>query len=664
LTSFDIIMPQPTGSNIAKDISISSSNSTISNISLPQVKTSDGTSLKHNITSDVSKTSRRDSPTYLTPSNVLTTSHTSDIPDHLIVTLPSVAPSISEPFIVGTSSASYVPATSLTYIPMTSPTSIPVTSTRVPVTSPTSVPITSTSVPISLPVASPISLHVPITSTSVPIIPTSIPLTNVPIVPTGVPVASPTYVPTGPSTSTHYKVDGERNLDELLKALAVEQITATIPNDIHKDNNDSHRLVSAPVNESMNGQDVMYWRNELEFEKEKVKELEEKMKDNVRREEKMQLEYARQVQDLRGQILDLRAKLRSLEQEKSKGTVKPPNMEEQERLIQGYQKENERLYSELSLTSKELKSIKSKYHEDTNRLATELANARSKCETQEQTIRHLHQQKLVSHLPYLSDRDEESEQRVEMLERKLQDSQEECQKLQGQVDQLLQSNMTLESELVTLKRDQVDVDLEEMKRKYEGQLIKLRENVNLLKEKEQTLKEKNDVLSQEIEALKRKPLHESQGKKGQPRLIRSHVTSDVRKIKDLEHQVTELQKALKSRHPNSIPALIYASSASVKDSENEDIVKYLERKIERLERDLTNKDGEVAAKISGMDKQLHEMEAIYEQQIEGLKQQIVAAEAKTKQTEIKPRSNKEDDSDSIRIENNKLKEQVLVILIL
>jgi hypothetical protein len=47
-----------------------------------------------------------------------------------------------------------------------------------------------------------------------------------------------------------------------------------------------------------------------------------------------------------------------------------------------------------------------------------------------------------------------------------------------------------------------------------------------------------------------------------------------------------------------------------------------------------------------------------------LKQQIVAAEAKTKQTEIKPRSNKEDDSDSIRIENNKLKEQVLVILIL
>lgn len=89
-------------------------------------------------------------------------------------------------------------------------------------------------------------------------------------------------------------------------------------------------------------------------------------------------------------------------------------------------------------------------------------------------------------------------------------------------------------------------------------------------------------------------------------LIKSRTGADCRRIKELEHQVNELQVAIKKRHPNSIPALIYATNDSSKD--REEIVSYLEKKVQRLESELAGRQDQVALKMEDMKGQFHEME--------------------------------------------------------
>lgn len=72
--------------------------------------------------------------------------------------------------------------------------------------------------------------------------------------------------------------------------------------------------------------------------------------------------------------------------------------------------------------------------------------------------------------------------------------------------------------------------------------------------------------------------------------------------------MTELQSALKKRHPNSIPALIYATNSEPKEPEG--IVSYLEEKVQRLEGELATREDEVTRKMEEMKKQFEEMEVM------------------------------------------------------
>ena len=94
-----------------------------------------------------------------------------------------------------------------------------------------------------------------------------------------------------------------------------------------------------------------------------------------------------------------------------------------------------------------------------------------------------------------------------------------------------------------------------------------------------------------------------------PRLVKSRTATDSRRIKELEHQVSELQKALKRRYPNSIPALIYASTTERdEEREKEDLVKYLEKKVAKLEAELARKEESMMNKMETMKKQYSEIE--------------------------------------------------------
>lgn len=79
------------------------------------------------------------------------------------------------------------------------------------------------------------------------------------------------------------------------------------------------------------------------------------------------------------------------------------------------------------------------------------------------------------------------------------------------------------------------------------------------------------------------------------------------------HQVKELEQILRSRNPNSLPALIYAAatSASYEDvdagkmSSSSRITALLERRIQRLEAELENHDEEAKRSLQVMEQQFH-----------------------------------------------------------
>lgn len=73
----------------------------------------------------------------------------------------------------------------------------------------------------------------------------------------------------------------------------------------------------------------------------------------------------------------------------------------------------------------------------------------------------------------------------------------------------------------------------------------------------------------------------------------------------------ELEQILRSRNPNSLPALIYAAATSAshedagKMSSSSRITALLERRIQRLEAELENHDEEAKRSLQVMEQQFH-----------------------------------------------------------
>ncbi len=96
---------------------------------------------------------------------------------------------------------------------------------------------------------------------------------------------------------------------------------------------------------------------------------------------------------------------------------------------------------------------------------------------------------------------------------------------------------------------------------------------------------------------------------GGPYLVRSRTAADAKRIKDLERQVQELYTSLKKRHPNSIPVLMYATSANGgRIDDDKDMVRQLEKKVKELERQLMEREMGGRKKMDELQERFHEME--------------------------------------------------------
>ena len=176
------------------------------------------------------------------------------------------------------------------------------------------------------------------------------PLTSVPTKPsttlptkpsTTVPSKPSTTVPTKPSTNVPSKsmtntplTHNDRSLHELLRTLAVEELT-TLSHEMMRNDEENEMIIKSPTSDDDNlsdsspiqisssspnqpqpsvameilHQQIEQWKSAWEREKERVKEMEEQVKESVRKEERIQLEYGRQIQELRSELLEQRAKV-------------------------------------------------------------------------------------------------------------------------------------------------------------------------------------------------------------------------------------------------------------------------------------------------------------------------------------------------------------------
>ncbi|MED6279222.1 hypothetical protein CHARACLAT_032297, partial [Characodon lateralis] len=90
-------------------------------------------------------------------------------------------------------------------------------------------------------------------------------------------------------------------------------------------------------------------------------------------------------------------------------------------------------------------------------------------------------------------------------------------------------------------------------------------------------------------------------------------SADTKRMQDLQRQVKELEHILRSRNPNSLPALIYAAAtaadeenaASSRTSPPSQINVLLERRIQRLESELESHDEEAKRTLRTMEQQFH-----------------------------------------------------------
>ena len=180
-------------------------------------------------------------------------------------------------------------------------------------------------------------------STTVPTKPTvpSKPSTTAPTKPsTTVPTKPSTNVPSKSMTNTPL-THNDRSLHELLRTLAVEELT-TLSHEMMRNDEENEMIIKSPTSDDDNlsdsspiqisssspnqpqpsvameilHQQIEQWKSAWEREKERVKEMEEQVKEmeeqvkeSVRKEERIQLEYGRQIQELRSELLEQRAKV-------------------------------------------------------------------------------------------------------------------------------------------------------------------------------------------------------------------------------------------------------------------------------------------------------------------------------------------------------------------
>ncbi|NXL94924.1 CE162 protein, partial [Alectura lathami] len=372
---------------------------------------------------------------------------------------------------------------------------------------------------------------------------------------------------------------------------------------------------------------------------EQEKEMERKMVE-------LKTQHERELARLAQENYVLQSKLRSMEELSKENrwihhTATVPVTEEklsqiqkeiqdQEVIIQGYQQENERLYKQMKELQIQNKKNEEQMFKENQCLMSELIALREKVE------RTNIQSRIVQ------DSEPARNQSFTELISELRTARKEETKLQEEIRRLKQDKQALEVDLGQARKErdlakvqiastsgEKSYEFKVMEESYKQEILHLKrrlqwyaENQDLLDRDAARLKdarEETEKLKQEVEKLR--------AEAGDPcvqqkKRLRDRA-ADAKRIQDLERQIKEMEGILKKRHPNSLPALIYAAAAAEKSNDlsaKANTIEFLERRIKKLETELEGKDDEAKKSLRAMEQQFHKIKVQYEQRLAELEQ--------------------------------------------
>ncbi|XP_051781305.1 centrosomal protein of 162 kDa [Erpetoichthys calabaricus] len=360
----------------------------------------------------------------------------------------------------------------------------------------------------------------------------------------------------------------------------------------------------------------------------------------------LRLEHEKEVSFLKQENYILQAKLHSLEENKKNWDFSDASdpltkqklqsiadeAKNQEILIQGYHQENVKLYKQVKELQAANKQNEEKMFKENQRLLTELANIKEQmAQTNKQPIAH--------------DTEKTTEHSFTELVLQLKIAQKTESNMAEEIRRLKQEKQSLEVDLELMKKErnlakaevlstsgdkefQMKIMEEQYKQEIDGLKKRLQwyaENQELLDKDSQRLKAaatEIEKLNKQVERLKAEA--GCQNVQQQKRIKERSI--DLKRIQELERQVKEMEEIIRKRHPNSLPALIYAAASAtsreVEGADKPNSVAFLERRIKKLEADLEGKDEDAKKSLRAMEQQFQKMKIQYEQTILDLEKQL------------------------------------------
>ncbi|XP_063299129.1 centrosomal protein of 162 kDa isoform X1 [Pelobates fuscus] len=385
-------------------------------------------------------------------------------------------------------------------------------------------------------------------------------------------------------------------------------------------------------------------KQQLETEK-LVADISKKEEELQQKTEQEREKYQKECSLLKQENYMLRAKLHAEEEKRKKkvhliGEPGAPvteeklrcvqqEIEEQETILQGYQQENEKLYQQVKELQIRNKQNEEQMFQENLSLRTELATLREQINTNA----------IKKQCAHIGDDSKNSSNTELMNELRVLQKREHS--LLDEITQQKQDKQALEFDLAQIRkeRDLVKTQLAQTSgdKAYEMKIAEAtyKEEISRLNKRLQWFAENQEMLDkdagrlrdayEQIETLTiqvEKLRHAAGNQFVQQQNRLKDRTADAKRIQDLERQVKEMEAIIKRRHPNSIPALIYAAAtAPLVDNENSTkskTVSFLERRIQKLEADLESKDEDSKKSLRTMEQQFQKIKIQYENRINEL----------------------------------------------
>ncbi|XP_069582522.1 centrosomal protein of 162 kDa [Ranitomeya imitator] len=361
--------------------------------------------------------------------------------------------------------------------------------------------------------------------------------------------------------------------------------------------------------------------------------------------EEMKIDYEKEIEELKRENFILQTKLHAGEEKIKKrshlfGDQNTPVSEEkmqqirqeiveQETLLHGYQQENERLYNQVKDLQVKNKQNEQQMFQENEALRAELISLREKVNSI--TPRNQYADNELDHNTR-SHNDLATELRaVQKRENSLLEDiaryKKDKQSLEVDLLQMKKERDLLRGQLANISDDK-SYEIKIMEETYKKDIARLNKRLQWFAENQDILDKDAGRLKdayEQIENLKtqvEKLRHDAGYQSVQQQNRVKDRAADANRIQDLERQVKEMEAIIKRRHPNSIPALMFAAAAVSETDEpsKSSTVAYLERRIQKLERDIEGKDEDAKKTLRSMEQNFQKVKIQYERRINELEE--------------------------------------------